>query len=199
MRFEPAWQREAAKILPGEYYVTRRDMVLTTVLGSCVAACLRDPKAQVGGMNHFLLPYPMGNDPFFSPFRYGVHAMEVMINEMIKLGADKKRLEAKVFGGGRVLPSLKNSRVGEENAEFILSYLAKENIPILGQDLGGPWARSVYYFPRTGKALVKRMEISEAPEEILQEKHLRARARAKPPEGEVELFIEEDKKRHGSP
>ena len=111
---------QAAKILPGEYFVTTRDMLLVTVLGSCVAACIRDSENGIGGMNHFMLPDEGGKDVVSSSARYGTYAMEMLINHLLKSGARRNRLEAKVFGGGAVLESLSSSNVGARNAEFVL-------------------------------------------------------------------------------
>ena len=114
---------DAAKILPGEYFVSENGMLLVTVLGSFVAACIRDTDAGIGGMNHFMLPDEGGRDILGSSARYGTYAMEVLINHLLKLGARRNRLEAKVFGGGAVLTSLSSSNVGARNAEFVLDYL----------------------------------------------------------------------------
>ena len=147
----------AAKIGPGEFFATQRDMVIVTVLGSCVSACLRDPEAQVGGMNHFMLPYhgsePDG--PVSESARYGAYAMEVLVNHMLALGARRDRMQAKLFGAGRIVPGM--SDIGARNASFALEYLAREKIPILAQDLGRDEASKVYFFPQSGRVLVKRL------------------------------------------
>ena len=103
--FDRSFKLETAKLLPGEYYVTDRNMMLVTVLGSCVAACVRDPRHGIGGMNHFMLPDVAGDgdSPVSNSARYGTYAMEILINQLIKLGARREALEAKVFGGGNVL------------------------------------------------------------------------------------------------
>src|SRR5690606_35591093 len=112
----------SAKILPGEFYVTRHDELLVTVLGSCVTACIRDRETGVGGMNHFMLAE--GGDDLVGPSaRYGVYAMEILINHLLKNGARRQNLEAKVFGGGRVLSSLAGAMIGERNADFVIKYL----------------------------------------------------------------------------
>ena len=147
----------AAKIGPGEFYATQRDMVIVTVLGSCVSACLRDPETQVGGMNHFMLPYhgtePDG--PLSESARYGAYAMEVLVNHILALGEKRERLEAKVFGAGRIVAGM--SDIGARNASFALDYLAREKIRIVAQDLGREEASKVYFFPNTGRVLVKRL------------------------------------------
>jgi chemotaxis receptor (MCP) glutamine deamidase CheD len=128
--YDKQFESDAAKLLPGEYYVTRNDMVLVTVLGSCVAACIRDVNSGVGGMNHFMLP-DSGSDrgtPASESARYGAFAMEVLVNELLKLGARRPNLEAKVFGGGAVMSGLTQANVGERNAAFVLEYLQTEGI-----------------------------------------------------------------------
>lgn len=146
-----------AKILPGEYYVTKREMMIVTVLGSCVSTCLRDADAKVGGMNHFMLPERGGDpkSPLSLSARYGAFAMEVLINQVLNLGARRERLEAKVFGGAHVLAGL--SDVGQRNAEFVREYLRSERIKLAAEDLGSNYARKVYFFPDTGRVLVKQL------------------------------------------
>lgn len=138
----------AAKILPGEYYATAREMVLVTVLGSCVCACIRDRVSGVGGMNHFMLPEARAVDsgPVEASARYGVYAMEVLINQLLKIGGQRARLEAKVFGGGAVLQGFTVAKVGERNASFVLDFLNTEGIEVVAQDLLGVYPRKVYFF-----------------------------------------------------
>lgn len=149
----------AAKIGPGEVYATQRNMVIVTVLGSCVSACLRDPQTHVGGMNHFMLPHHGGqkDGPVSESARYGAYAMEVLVNHLLSLGARRERLEAKIFGAGRIVPGM--SDVGAKNARFAVDYLEREGIPVLAKDLGRHDASKVYYFPRTGRVLVKRLKV----------------------------------------
>lgn len=146
---------QAAKILPGEYYITGSDMMIVTVLGSCVSACIRDPVAHVGGMNHFMLPEYGGaeDDPLSSSARYGAFAMEVLINGLLQKGASRNRLEAKVFGAGRVMAGMTD--VGKRNAHFALEYLKRENIRVLSQDLGDIYPRKVYFLQHSGNVKVK--------------------------------------------
>jgi len=148
----------AAKIGPGEVYATQRDMLIVTVLGSCVSACLRDPEVSVGGMNHFMLPFhaaePQG--PLSESARYGAYAMELLVNHLLSLGARRDRIQAKVFGAGRIVPGM--SDVGARNAEFALEYLQRERIPVIAQDLGRDEASKVYFFPRSGRVLLKRLK-----------------------------------------
>ncbi|MGB4468128.1 MAG: chemoreceptor glutamine deamidase CheD [Azovibrio sp.] len=180
---------EAAKILPGEYFVTARDMVLVTVLGSCVAACIRDTVSGVGGMNHFMLPESGGRDLVASSARYGTYAMEVLINHLLKLGARRNRLEAKVFGGGAVMQSLSGSNVGARNAEFVLNFLTLEKIPVVAKDLLDSYPRKVYYFPNSGRVLVKKLHRVHNDTLFSREQAYQSRLASAKVEGDVELFI----------
>jgi chemotaxis protein CheD len=186
--FDPHLGREAAKILPGEYFVSSRDLVLVTVLGSCVAACLRDPRTGIGGMNHFMLPEGHGGDLLGAPARYGVHAMELLLNELMKRGARRDALEAKVFGGGNVLAQLATANVGERNAAFVLRYLSQERIRVAAQDLGDVHARKIYYSPRDGRVRVKRLRSLHNDTLLRRETDYRNRLAHAPVTGDVELF-----------
>jgi chemotaxis protein CheD len=157
--FDNHFDLEAAKLLPGEYYVTRSDMVLVTVLGSCVSACIRDRLSGIGGMNHFMLPdaRPDQDNPVSLSARYGAFAMEVLINSLITLGAQRTLLEAKVFGGGNVLPGMTTMNIGQRNADFALGFLSAEKIRVVARDLIDVYPRKVYYFPKSGKVLVKKL------------------------------------------
>ncbi|MDO9219652.1 MAG: chemoreceptor glutamine deamidase CheD [Thiobacillus sp.] len=149
---------QAAKILPGEYYFTGKPMLIVTVLGSCVAACIRDRVSGIGGMNHFMLPDGgESGSASASSMRYGSYAMEVLINQLLKAGARRENLEAKVFGGGNVLRGFSSINVGERNAQFVRDYLRTVNIRILAEDLNDIHPRKVYFFPETGKVLVKKL------------------------------------------
>jgi len=150
------------KILPGEYYVTRGEEAISTVLGSCISACACDPVKKVGGMNHFMLPEDASTGPnnWLDPSiglatRYGSYAMESLINDLLKLGATRERLEIKVFGGGRVLSGVTD--VGARNIAFVRSYLQLEGYRILAEDLGGTQPRKVIYFPTTGRVKMRRL------------------------------------------
>lgn len=157
--FNRNFGKDAVTLLPGEYSITGEDIVLLTVLGSCVAACLRDPYTGIGGMNHFMLPEAGGDpdNPLSASARYGVYAMELLINELTKAGALRSRLEAKVFGGGSVLPGLEQAAVGSRNASFAVDFLSVEQIPVRAKDLLDQFPRKVYFFPKTGKVMVKRL------------------------------------------
>lgn len=188
--FDRNLNTDAAKILPGEYYATGRDMVLVTVLGSCVAACIRDRVTGVGGMNHFMLP-DSGQDqnsPLSTSARYGNYAMEVLLNQLFKLGAKRNNLEAKLFGGGNVLRGFTVANVGERNSAFALDYLATEKIKVVAQDLLDIYPRKVYFFPQTGKVLVKRLKNAHNDTIVEREQEYSARLKRAKVEGEVELF-----------
>lgn len=187
--FDPQFNAQALKVLPGEYLVTDRDVMLVTVLGSCVSACVRDPLAGVGGMNHFMLPEgENGGGAANETARYGAYAMEILINELIKRGASRARLEAKVFGGGAVLPGFTVSNVGTRNGKWVLNYLKAEGLEVSAQDLFDTCPRRVHYFPRTGKVMVKRLPSANDSEVLASEKLYRSRLRESPTQGSVELF-----------
>ena len=160
------WDRDfelwTAKILPGEYYVTCHDEAITTVLGSCISACMRDPATGIGGMNHFMLPMDTSNgescwlDPKAGlSTRYGSFAMESLINELIKNGAQRHRLEVKLFGGGKILASMTD--VGARNIAFAKEWLKLEGLYAIAQDVGDVFPRRVMYFPANGAVKLKRL------------------------------------------
>jgi chemotaxis protein CheD len=188
--FDREHNSEAAKILPGEYYATGREMVLVTVLGSCVCACIRDKVSGIGGMNHFMLP-DSGQDrgnPFGESARYGIYAMEILINQLLKMGAKRSNFEAKVFGGGSVLRGFTVANVGERNAEFVLQFLKTENIAVAAQDLLDIYPRKVYYFPSTGLVRVKKLKQVHNDTIINRETEYNTRLHYSKLEGDVELF-----------
>lgn len=189
--FDPRLGCRAFKLLPGEYHVTRDDIVLVTVLGSCVAACIRDCENGIGGMNHFMLPEKAGDaaSPLAASARYGAYAMEMMINALLKSGARRDRLEAKVFGGASVLKSLSHSNVGERNARFVLDYLALEQIRVAAQDLLDTAPRKVAFFPRSGRVLVRKLQPQTASAVLRREQEYRRRITDTPVAGDVELFV----------
>jgi len=176
---------DTVKVLPGEYYVSQDDLMVMTVLGSCIAACIWDPKIRVGGMNHFMLPEGGGD----TSGRYGSYAMELLINEMIKLGARRETMQAKVFGGGQVMHSFTTMNVGERNTAFVLDYLQTERIAIISKDVLDIHPRKVCYFPATGKAMVKRLAHSHPETFETQERKASATVVAKSAAGgSVDLF-----------
>ncbi len=148
------FQYDAVKVLPGEYFVSNQDLMVMTVLGSCIAACIWDGRVRAGGMNHFMLPEGDGAE---GGGRYGSYAMELLINHLLKLGARRESMQAKIFGGAQVMAGFSSMNVGERNTKFVLDYLATERIPVVSQDVLDIHPRKVCFFPASGKALVKRL------------------------------------------
>lgn len=187
--YDRHFERQATKILPGEYYVTSQGTMIVTVLGSCISACVRDPQAGIGGMNHFLLPGDTsGGNLLNESARYGAYAMELLINHLLKLGANRSRLEAKVFGGGNVLRGLTVHNVGQRNGEFVLDYLSNESIPVVASDIGGEFPRKVYFFPDSGRVSVKKLRSMHNSTIIDRESEYRMRVRKAKKSGDVDLF-----------
>lgn len=177
------------KVFPGEFYTTRKtDEVIVTVLGSCVAACIRDPIAKVGGMNHFMLPHHKsgnwGEDARSA--RFGNFAMEKLLNELIKAGADRSRMEIKVFGGGNVTDT--SNAIGSENAEFVLRYLEAEGLRCAAQDLGGTLPRRIHYYPSTGRVVRKLLGVSDTYAVSREERDYGKKLLAQKTTGEIQLF-----------
>lgn len=150
--FDSKYKHMIVKILPGEHYVTAEPSeMIVTVLGSCVAACIRDPETGIGGMNHFMLPEGQEGDWRVSNavMRYGNHAMEILINDIIRTGCPRERLEIKLFGGGNVMGGAGD--IGHRNADFVEEYLRNEGFRAVAADLRGSSARRIHYFPASGK------------------------------------------------
>jgi len=185
--YDAHFKTEAVKILPGEYFVYNEDVLIMTTLGSCIAACLWDRNARVGGMNHFMLPDVGGGGA--DSGRYGSYAMELLINEMLKRGASRMTLEAKVFGGGAVISGMSSINVGERNTAFVMDYLKTERIPVVSKDVLEIYPRKVCFFPASGKAMVKRLAPTNADALVAQD---RAAAQRAVPQstggGSVDLF-----------
>ena len=185
-------QSIAAKILPGEYYVTSNAELITTMLGSCVSACIRDRVLGIGGMNHFLLPLHNGEawssetEITSLANRYGNFAMEHMINDILKNGGKKKNLETKIFGGSQIIHGATN--IGESNIKFVRNYLALEDLNIVAADVGGTNPRKVMYFPKTGKVMVKRIRELHNDTIVQRESAYIESLGDKAPEGSVDLF-----------
>jgi len=186
--FDRVHNTDAAKVLPGEFFATGTDMLLVTVLGSCVAACIRDPELGIGGMNHFMLPEADSAGPASNAARYGSYAMEMLINQLIKLGAVRSRLEAKVFGGGSVIAGMTQVNVGERNAKFVLQFLRTEGIRVAARDLNDIYPRKVYYFPASGRVLVKKLLNTHNQTIVERETTYRTRLVSAPAGGDIELF-----------
>lgn len=192
--WDPRMRMPTAKILPGECYVSRTGEMIVTVLGSCISACIRDKKIGVGGMNHFMLPMQKDGNGMLrsgniSPeLCYGNWAMEYLINEILKQGGRKERLEVKLFGGGRVLGSMSNIDVGARNIDFAVEFLKSEGLSIDTEDLGDDHPRKILYFPDTGAVKLKRLR-SQANDTIQQrEKAYLDSMKQEPKAGDVELF-----------
>lgn len=162
--FDPHFQKEIITIHPGEFYTSKDDIYIATVLGSCISVALYESKQGFGGMNHFMLPKSNREEPLSSADegRFGNYAMELLINDMLNNGACKKNLRAKVFGGGNVLDSGNSqlSMTGINNISFALNYLQAENIPIVVNDTGGIFPRKIYFNPLTSKVFLKRIQKS---------------------------------------
>jgi chemotaxis protein CheD len=170
-------------LIQGEYKVSADPkVVFSTLLGSCVGACIRDPIAGVGGMNHFLLP---GNEVGAESERAGVHLMELLVNGLMRQGAQRERLEAKIFGGARMMQGL--SDIGKKNAEFAKRFLSYEGIRIVGSDLGGERGRRLHFWPVTGRARQSYMAVAEAMAATAPKAPSVARYVA-PSTGDVDLF-----------
>jgi len=173
---------EARKVhvIQGQYHVSSdADLILTTILGSCVAACIRDPVAGVGGMNHFLLPGETGGEGL----RYGVQSMELLVNALLRRGARRDRLEVKLFGGARLIDGLTD--VGSQNAAFGERFVRDEGLTYLGGSLRGQRARRIQYWPVSGRARQVLLEAHEAKVAVVE------RPAPPPPadtSGDMELF-----------
>jgi chemotaxis protein CheD len=172
-------------LLPGQYYVSSRDELITTVLGSCVSTCIRDPELGVGGMNHFMLPEDPRKDSGGNALRYGGFAIERLINELVKRGANRSRLEVKVFGGGQVIGTAND--IGRANIEFVHEYLAEEQLAIVAEDTGGKLARRLRYHAPTGRALLKQLPMQDNSVRE-RERAFREQLRSKVIAGRIELF-----------
>lgn len=192
--WDKSMQTAAAKILPGECYVSTAGEMIVTVLGSCIAACVRDKNLGIGGMNHFMLPVQLGEEGIqrlnsTNPaLCYGNWAMEFLINAILKQGGRKEHLEVKIFGGGQVLAAMTSLNVGHRNIEFVNEYLRLEGFRIAAQDVGGDYPRKVLYFADTGAVKMRRIRTT-ANDTIQKREKAYLQSIAKPAEsGSVELF-----------
>jgi len=180
----------AAKIMPGESYVTVNDELIVTVLGSCVSACIRDKVFGIGGMNHFMLPASRNTASQGSWLseanRYGNFAMENLINEILKNGGERRNLELKLFGGGKVIGNM--SDVGRRNIDFVLDYVETEGLNVIAQDLGDIYPRKVIYFPITGRVKMKKLRQMHNDTIVSREANYMKTLKAKPVAGNVEFF-----------
>jgi chemotaxis protein CheD len=176
------------KIFAGDWYVSKReDEMLATILGSCVSACIRDAVAGVGGMNHFLLPGDENTDDKANDAaRYGLFAMESLINGLLKVGAQKHRLEFKIFGGGNVINN--SARIGSKNAAFIREFMKREGYKITSEDLEDVYPRSLHFYPTTGKVMVRKLKRKDDFTVVAEEAKYQQKISKKPLEGAIELF-----------
>lgn len=190
-RYRNATGVSTARILPGEYYVTREDEIIDTVLGSCVAACIRNPRRGIGGMNHFMLPRPSGtgSDAWEKvagrATRYGTASMEQLINSVLRAGGTRQDLEVKIFGGGRVITKL--SDIGARNLDFVREFLQQEGLKIAAEDSGDTCSRHVQYFPRSGRVRVRHLSARAAELGATEQRYL-DRLEQAPVAGSVDLF-----------
>ncbi len=183
----------AAKILPGEFYVTTNEEMIVTVLGSCVSACIRDKVFGIGGMNHFMLPMAknqLNQDPgskwVSEATRYGNFAMEALINEVLKHGGLRKNIEIKLFGGGKVLESMTN--IGDMNIKFVREYIVTEGFALQAEDLGDIYPRKVQYYPLSGRVRMKKLRTMHNRTIAERETEYMGSLESKPTAGEIDLF-----------
>ena len=185
------YETYAARLLPGEYYVTVNDEGVYTTLGSCISACIRDRVSGVGGMNHFMLPASGDSDGWKSTSlsaatRYGNFAMEHLINVILKNGGKRQNLEVKLFGGGRILENMTD--VGMRNIAFARDYINTEGLKVVAEDVGSIYPRMVVYFPATGKVRVKRLRSLHNNTIAEEEIRYLSNIEKKPVSGDIELF-----------
>jgi chemotaxis protein CheD len=183
--YDAHFKNEACKVLPGEFFVHDEDILVMTTLGSCIAACLWDRDRRIGGMNHFLLPNDRGGG---ASGRYGSFAMDLLIGELVKRGARRESMEAKVFGGGAVISGMNSINVGQQNTEFVLDYLKTERIPVVSKDVLDIYPRKVCFLPASGKAMVKRLASANVEALAAQERAAASRAAPASAGGSVDLF-----------
>ncbi|MCQ8127262.1 chemoreceptor glutamine deamidase CheD [Methylomonas rivi] len=191
------WDKEnqiiAAKLLPGEYYVTKDNEMITTVLGSCVSACIRDSVLGIGGMNHFMLPETSSSRlnsreeaVVGTALRYGNYAMEHLINTVLQFGGKRKNLEVKLFGGGKVIPTLGD--VGLRNITFVLDYVDMEALNLVSHDLGDNYPRKINFYPQTGRVRMKKIKDLHNETIVLREKQYGSQIKNISVESSIELF-----------
>jgi chemotaxis protein CheD len=181
--YSPQFSSNAFVVHPGEFFISdKQDIMIITILGSCVAACIRDTEKKIGGLNHFLLPGSADKDSGSN--RFGAYAMEQLINEILKKGGKRENLEVKVFGGASLLSS--HFDVGKRNIDFIREYLRIENLKITSEDLGGTQARRIHYWPGSGKIL--RLIISSETKNIIDKEKVYQNKVGNSLVGDVELF-----------
>jgi chemotaxis protein CheD len=183
-RPRPPWRDYKARhVRPGDCFVSGdQNVVISTLLGSCVAACLFDPSTRVGGLNHFLLPAGEGT------MLYGTHAMEMLVNGILREGGRRAGIQAKAFGGAQMKRGASVLGIGRRNGDFIRLYLANEHIPLLAEDLGGSTARRVWFHPSSGRVWVEALAPQDAQPLDREERRYREGITAAPPAGDIEIF-----------
>jgi len=182
--YDTHFRNEAVKVLPGEFFVHEEDILIMTTLGSCIAACIWDRDRKVGGMNHFMLPEGVGDSG-----RYGAFAMDQLIGELVKRGANRSSMEAKVFGGGAVIEGMNTLNVGKRNTAFALDYLRTERITVVSKDVLDIYPRKVCFLPASGKAMVKRLASTQTDVLLAQDRAAQQKAVAPvSAAGSVDLF-----------
>jgi chemotaxis protein CheD len=189
--YDPRFAATTVMVLPGRHYVTANPQeMIVTLLGSCVAACIRDPVAGIGGLNHFLLPESDSGQwgEASAAMRYGNHAMETLINDIVKRGGDRRRLEVKVFGGGSIIDCQAKTSIGALNAQFVRTYLRNEGFAILAEHLGGQLPRRIHYFAVTGKVKMLLLRRSHDKDLFSKELDYRRRLPVETEVGDIELF-----------
>ncbi len=185
-----ASKKKEIRIHIGDFYTSKEDIVISTILGSCVAVCLLDRQNKIAGMNHIILPGKTNSTVFDTQTRYSINAMEILINDMMKKGADRYKLKAKIFGGAHVLNGLdRKHEVGPQISDFVVQFLELERIPIMARDLGGDRPRKIFFFTDTGRVSVKKI----APTKIFQLIHEEARKKERierelQEQGDITLF-----------
>lgn len=190
--WDPTHSCMTVKVLPGEFYVSGQEEMISTVLGSCVSACIRDEERRIGGMNHFMLPEPMSGErndwsvAVGRAARYGSDAMEQLINAILKAGGKRSALKVKIFGGGRVLAQMTD--VGQRNIAFVRRYLETEGLPLVASDVGDIYPRQLQFFPASGRVRVRQLRSTRDAELAANEQRYLKRLANDPIKGEVELF-----------
>ncbi|GFZ85996.1 chemoreceptor glutamine deamidase CheD [Dyella caseinilytica] len=190
--WDPTHACMTVKVLPGEFYVSGQEEMVSTVLGSCVSACIRDNERRIGGMNHFMLPEPMSGErndwsaAIGRAARYGSDAMEQLINAILKAGGRRDALTVKIFGGGRVLAQMTD--VGLRNITFVKRYLETEGLPLVAEDVGDIYPRQLQFFPASGRVRVRQLRSQRDAELAANEQRYLKRLANDPIKGEVELF-----------
>jgi chemotaxis protein CheD len=190
--WDPTHACMTVKVLPGEFYVSSQEEMVSTVLGSCVSACIRDNERRIGGMNHFMLPEPMSGErndwsaAIGRAARYGSDAMEQLINAILKAGGRRDSLTVKIFGGGRVLAQMTD--VGQRNIAFVKRYLETERLNLVAEDVGDIYPRQLQFFPASGRVRVRQLRSQRDAELAANEQRYLKRLANDPIKGEVELF-----------